>query len=199
MGTNKLTLPRVGTNAGKTVLEHVVDVCVGVCEEVWLLTPPSSDEITGLRFSAVRCFEDEDFYQGPLVALAHAWEQILLDGTVSSVLVVAGDLPGLDREVLTACVGKMDGALGTVDAVLVEREGWPQPLLGCYRAIAGQAFIAGARQGGHRIFPAIAALETVTIASEAAGWPMWWTRPVHTPDDYCEWLHFVSQDGRTEP
>ena len=145
----------------------------------------------------VRVVADDEFYAGPLRALAHAWSllreqsansEAMLTQADSYVFIVAGDLPGLTSEVLIACKSKLDQGTDDVDAVLVTRDGMLQPLLGCYRLRAGRVFVNALDEGEKRILPALRELSVETVSPEDCHWPEWWTRPVHTPGDYEDWL-----------
>ncbi|WP_283163086.1 molybdenum cofactor guanylyltransferase [Alicyclobacillus mengziensis] len=209
MGTDKLTLhlAKEASSSGfdnVTILQHVTSVCRMVSDHVWLLTSPDAARVVNqlatnrLDTGAdIRTLADERFYEGPLRALGHAWPQICEQSADAErtlpkadlpVLVVAGDLPGLRQEVLLACKEKLEHGADDIDAVLVTRGDMLQPLLGCYRSRAGHVFVDAALQGQKRLLPVLRDLSVETISSEAYGWPEWWTRPVHTPRDYEEWL-----------
>lgn len=209
MGTDKLTLHLTKDassleSGNVTILQHVTSVCKRVSDHVWLLTSPYAARVVNqpatnrLDTGAdIRTLTDERFYEGPLFALGHAWSQIceqsadaepMLPKAELPVFVVAGDLPGLRPEVLLACKEKLEHSAGDIDAVLVTRSDILQPLLGCYRFRAGHVFVDAALQGRKRLLPVLRDLSVETISSEACGWPEWWTRPVHTPRDYEDWL-----------
>ena len=209
MGTDKLTLHLTKDASGfssdnETILQHVTSVCKIVSDHVWLLTSPYAARVVNQLpidrlhpCTDIRTIADERFYEGPLRALGHAWPQICEQSADAQpvppkadlpVFVVAGDLPGLRPEVLLACKEKLEHGADDIDAVLVTRGDMLQPLLGCYRSRAGHVFVAAALQGQKRLLPALRDLSVETISSEAYGWPAWWTRPVHTPRDYEEWL-----------
>ena len=210
MGRDKLTLAVSKhrdevylTGQPETILEHVVKVVLTVADVVWILTPPehalaANDFEQG---SHLRSLADVEFYQGPLAALARAWpravdafadDMLQADSpadSVDCVFVVAGDLPGIEPDVLRACRDRLRSEAPSVDAVLTEREGMLQPLLGCYRTNAGQAFVEAFSNGDKRLFQAVQALRVETVSSDVQGWSKWATRPVHTPEDYAEWLN----------
>jgi molybdopterin-guanine dinucleotide biosynthesis protein A len=191
MGSDKLALPH--HPGGDSILAHVTQSVLTEADAVWLLVPSGSTgegrrvaERVGGR--ARLCVDDMP-HQGPLRALAHAWPRVLaeLPQAPAAVWVVAGDLPGIRPSVLTRLADVLL-ADSQADAALVCREGRLQPLLGCYRPRAGDVFVRAAAAGEVRLAPAVAELRVVTVAAEAAGWPDWCVRPVHTPDDYEAWL-----------
>lgn len=198
MGVDKLRLS-VGPGA-KSILQHVVEVALTVADDAVLLLAASrggTDAIDSGRSlftgsvasdGRIRTCLDTRPDAGPLAALATAWPEAAHSDLV---FVLAGDLPGLQPEVLRACARQW--AEGTVsdpalDGALVARDGRLQPLLGCYRQAAGRAWMEAARAGESRVMAVAASLTLATVAADL--WPPWWTRPVHTPDDYAAWRRF---------
>ncbi|GMA50359.1 hypothetical protein GCM10025857_17160 [Alicyclobacillus contaminans] len=187
MGVDKLRLP-VEDGADETVLHHVVRVVSAVAAETYLLTGCGAAQA---RVPAgVRIIEDVAAYQGPLRALAHAWPQLPCDAD-SACLVVAGDLPGLAEPALRRLVDALAAESADVDGVLTVREGRPQPLLAIYRARVGALLEAGAAEAGGRLMPIIERCRTARL--DTADWPEWWTRPIHTPEDYRAWLNHAKE------
>jgi|GEM_PF-4346890 len=163
--------------------------------------------------AAVSVIRDSHWHQGPLQALAHSWPLVSMgeEGTSypgakpsrippQGILVVAGDYPGLQAEVLQRCVdayGKhcvrhaFAAAEGAgADGVVVARQDTVQPLLGCYRPEVGEVFRRAVCAGEERLMQAVATLRLQTLDAETQGWPLWWTQPVHTPQDYQAWLDY---------
>lgn len=194
MGTAKALLQRrPGTGDSvwdKTLVRHAVDIVLECASAVYVVhaPDPASDLIRACAGdSRIRLLADRASERGPLVALADAWTRIRDLAPDSVLLVAPTDLPGLTVEPLRACLD----AIRTqphVDAVLVRREGRLQPLLGCYRAWVGAHLQAAVAAGQTRIREAVESLAVHAIDSEANGWPAWWTRPVHTPAEYEQWL-----------
>jgi molybdopterin-guanine dinucleotide biosynthesis protein A len=187
MGEDKLQLQRshlAQNDLGReSVLEHIVKVALKVADRVIVLAPPESVHLAAEIMGSVRVVRDKQWHQGPLHALANAWPST---DEATWVLVAAGDVPGLTPSVLEACKAALGSAEDTVDGVMVKRAGRPQPLLGCYRARAGRTFQMVAQSGVQRMMSATDRLAIQYI--DATLWPMWWTRPIHTPTDYTEWL-----------
>jgi molybdopterin-guanine dinucleotide biosynthesis protein A len=251
MGRNKLDLP-VATGTQVTILEHVVRVVASVSDSVTLLVPPQFTDKTW-QLPNISVVADEDFYKGPLAALAHGWPaagvgNVLRQQTsrhkdvatsapvtsvpgpspgpgsaVRSVLVVAGDYPGLQATVLSACINQLATASGElvppsgatpvsrlsstpssalsqppVQGAVLRREGRLQPLIGCYREGVGTLLQEQAANGEYRLMRAVDKLRVVTIDVVDEAWPDWWTRPVHTPADYQDWLHQNTVQGGVE-
>lgn len=186
LGQNPLQQNHLGQNdlGRESVLEHIVKVAHKVADRVIVLAPPEGVRLAGEMMGSVRVVCDEQWHQGPLHALANAWPSSTDEATW--VLVVAGDVPGLTPSVLEACKAALGSAEDTVDGVMVKRAGRPQPLLGCYRARAGRTFQMVAQSGVQRMMSATDRLAIQYI--DATLWPTWWTRPIHTPTDYTEWL-----------
>jgi molybdenum cofactor guanylyltransferase len=155
--------------------------------------------------SHVHFLQDETWYNGPLGVLARLYTSL---PKADLVYVVAGDLPGLHSNVLEACgeamwkneerkpelsEGWKDGSgaykarVSGADAALVRRNSTLQPLLGCYRYHALSAFFAAWQAGETRLMPIMAKLKIEPVVPEEAKWPSWWTKPVHTPEDYATW------------
>ncbi|RIV18873.1 hypothetical protein D2Q93_13495 [Alicyclobacillaceae bacterium I2511] len=213
MGRDKLSLP-LTANSQRTVLGHVVATAAGVADWIWLLGPALNH--TGLasrnRYThavvgaaqagqglpaelAMEVIADEQPYQGPLVALAHGWMRMMRSPVPPPdwIWVLAGDLPGVQVEVLQTLAQALQSAGEGVDAVLAQRAGHWQPLLGCYRWTAGTAFVHAHAAGQRRLFAALEQLTLWGVDGLALGWPDWWLRPVHTPKDYQEWLDHGDQ------
>ncbi|MCL6517912.1 NTP transferase domain-containing protein [Alicyclobacillus sp.] len=206
MGRDKLSLPR---RAGGTdrVIDHVVDVARTAASRVVLAVPPGG--FGGPVPALVELVPDPAWHQGPLSALAHAWPAAVgggadtapggepaagaaagfacePGGAGTAVLVLAGDLPGIDPAVPASLRAALAGA--EADAAVVVRGGVDQPLIGLYTESSGAVFQRMARTGQRRLLPALTALRVVRVDADAMGWPEWWTRPVHTPADYEAWL-----------
>jgi molybdenum cofactor guanylyltransferase len=166
-----------------TVLQHVVDVASHVADKVCLVVPPdcASTDVWGERIQLVH---DETCYHGPLQAVAHAWPTD--EGDYTPVFVIAGDVPGITPQVLQACLAGLEDGPAAMDAVMVRREGLAQPLLGCYRWKVGEAFQSAALLGERRLMDVLDRLTLRFV--DAQQWPEWWTKPIHTPDDYVAWL-----------
>lgn len=216
MGADKLLLPRLRTSLGvagdvahagdssshsdgpldvqASVLFHVMQTAASVADAICLAMPPDakpSATLTSARQVGVpvQIERDHAHHLGPLQALQGAWAN--LDG-YEYVYVIAGDLPGLTPRVLQACRDRLvtlAGVLPDCDGVSVVREGRLQPLLACYRFAAGRAWSV-ALAGERRLQKATDGLDLAGIDEQLQGWPRWWTKPIHTPTDYEEWLEW---------
>lgn len=184
MGQDKLWLPWSGAG-DKTVLTAVVEVVRAVTPEVTLLVPPGGDDGDYAAYAGRGVAKDAVVHAGPLAALARSWPVTVGDDLV---FVVAGDLPGITSGVLTACRAALDTAGTGCDGAVVCREGRRQPLIGCYRQRAGQAWQTAVATGETRLLAALEKLNLVSVDADELRWPKWWTRPVHTPADYEAWL-----------
>jgi molybdopterin-guanine dinucleotide biosynthesis protein A len=204
MGVDKLALPwRPGSSL--TVLGAVLRAASAVADSITVLTTPTTDVATihvQARLAGVRrlcVLPDTAAHRGPLAALADGWpsedawpsQEGRGDGAL---LVVAADLPGLHPRVLRACWHRWQVLASGAplerrfDGVLVTREGRPQPLIACYGLAAGHAWRTAVAEGESRLTRALDTLSLATVDERLQGWPEWWTRPVHTPDDYAQWL-----------
>lgn len=194
MGKDKLSLPRsVGSNR-TTVLSHVIEVATQVADTVFAVVPPEQAQTPafevgqGLAVSVV-VHRDRVKYGGPLFALNSVWRSVL---DFEAIYVIAGDLPGVIPRVLTTCKARLDVLGSAYDGVAVMREGRWQPLLACYRPTAGKGW--GIAQAGEpRLLRAFDELRIAGIDERMQGWPVWWTKPIHTPEDYETWLQWHQQ------
>ncbi|WP_051663288.1 molybdenum cofactor guanylyltransferase [Alicyclobacillus macrosporangiidus] len=181
MGRDKLTLPRA-RGGEASVIDHVLAVAGACAERVTVAAPPGGVSFPVPNGVEVVC--DPAWYQGPLAALANAWPDA---PAADALLVLAGDLPGIDTAVPAALAGILEAA-PEADAAVVVRGGVPQPLLALYRKRAGSVFGQAAAAGERRLLPVLARLAVRPVDADALGWPEWWTKPVHTPADYEAWL-----------
>ncbi len=186
MGVDKLSLP-VLPGGDTTILEHVVNCVYELADMLYVTHAPrpsfSCGEWAFELEKKVHFIQDETWYHGPLGVLARL---DLAMPKAEFVMIVAGDLPGLHQSVLRACLDRLHG-VKDVDAALVERDGMIQPLLGCYRRDALSVFFEAWQHGETRLMSIMEKLEVERIVAEKAVWPAWWTRPVHTPEDYAMW------------
>ncbi len=187
MGVDKLSLP-LSSESKTTILEHVVDCVSKITEDVYIAHAPTPsltvEQLTERIGDHVHFLQDETWYNGPLGVLARL--SISLPKS-DLVYIVAGDLPGLNSNVLKACGDILLGNGKKRDAALVERDGKLQPLLGCYQPHALSTFFDEWKNGETRLMPVLAKLKIEPVVSEKAMWPAWWTKPVHTPEDYASW------------
>ncbi len=184
MGVDKLRLPRQ-LGATTTVLQHVVQVVSAVVDDVYVVTTP--DTFLEGQLPRVHILHDPHAYRGPLFALAHAWPQVERTGC-DAYLVCAGDLPGLQRQVLDELMVVLEKDAFVADGVVVRRDGRLQPLLALYRSKVGQAWHCAVQVGETRLMRVVADLTCAVVDADEAQWPQWWTRPIHTPEDYEAWL-----------
>ncbi|QQE78598.1 molybdenum cofactor guanylyltransferase [Alicyclobacillus sp. SO9] len=203
MGKDKLALP-VSRGASASILQHVMNVVREVAGHVSVLVPPDFDVDRDRdmwldvlrpapRSVEVSMVPDLHQFRGPLQAMAAAWPN---GSETKLVVVAAGDLPGLSVDVLKACLARFhelealaDTDSTVPDGVLIRRKGIAQPLLGLYQSAAGQRLQELVSGGEQRLMRALQHLQLDLVDSDANGWPDWWTRPVHTPDDYQHWLN----------
>lgn len=213
MGRDKLSLPRGDGHAPSaewaesdksgegTVLSHVVQVVSGLVDTVHLVIPPQiapAPDFRGLQNDSVQVVieHDQALYRGPLQALNGIWGSLM---EYELIYVVAGDLPGLATRVLETCKARLEVLGADCDGVAVVREQRWQPLVACYRPTAGRAWSL-AENGELRILRALDMLCLGAVDEHLQGWPGWWTKPIHTPEDYAAWLewHTAVQDGHTD-
>lgn len=215
MGRDKLSLPRNGGEAAgaggeagvsaaagsegaatETVLSHVVKVAAEVADVVYLVIPPETvpgpnlEVIQAARVPVIT-HHDKASYRGPLQALNGVWPTL---ESHDAIFVVPGDLPGLTPRVLRTCNLRLDVLPPEYDGAAVVRGGRWQPLLACYKPVAGQAWRM-AEQGETRILRALDSLKIAAVDEQLQAWPAWWTRPIHTPEDYEAWLQWQHSSG----
>lgn len=196
MGVDKLALPRCRTEDG-TILAHVVQTAGAVAQDVHVAAAPShtgqTEALKSLPIelgTRIQVHADLAPQRGPLAALQQVWAQVQES---EAVFVVAGDLPGVAPQVLQTCRDRLRVLGESWDGVLVRREGKVQPLLGCYRFRCKGAFVQTYREGHARLLPALQRLRLAEIDSVLQGWPQWWTRPVHTKEEYQTWLEACTE------
>lgn len=208
MGLDKLRLPRSPRMPG-TILDHVIQTGLQVADAVYVLSgtdydtnvPAPFDRVYGTgENQPITMISDNMSYQGPLYALAQSWLKIvdkMLDGVGKVnplIYALAGDLPGIQPQVLQSCAEVLL-AHPKASAALVVRQGRSQPLLGCYRADVGQIFKRAVENGERRLMASLVGLEVVTVDAQQRGWPEWWTRPIHTPEDYQAWWTYAETEN----
>ena len=215
MGRDKLSLPRngrgtesTGEGAGvsaapgskgaapETVLSHVVKVVAEVADVVYLVIPPETApgpnlEVIQVARVPVITYRDKALYRGPLQALNGVWPALQ---SHDAIFIAPGDLPGLTPRVLRTCNLRLDVLPPEYDGAAVVRGGRWQPLLACYKPVAGQAWRM-AEQGETRILRALDSLKIAAVDEQLQAWPAWWTRPIHTPEDYEAWLQWQHSSG----
>jgi molybdopterin-guanine dinucleotide biosynthesis protein A len=182
MGRDKLSLPR-RPGRPETVLEHVVNVALAAADQAIVVARPDG---ASTRIPGAEVIVDPVPHRGPLYALSCAWAHPALTDC-DAVLVLAGDLPGLTAGVVDALLGAVQANPDAGGAVVV-RQGQDQPLIAIYRQRVGQAFQQAVQQGETRLLKVTSKLRLARVDADRMGWPQWWTRPIHTPIDYQEWL-----------
>jgi len=195
MGRNKLQLPQQ-RETNVTILNHVTSVAQQVADKVLILAAKTDcnfvdgDVLDGGVGSRVSIHRDDIPFLGPLYALHRAWP--LLEG-YDLVFLIAGDLPGLSTLVLNACRQRLLRAEAGLDGVVVKRNGYVQPLLGCYRQSAGRVIEEVVELGDNRLMSVVTRLQLESIDAEREKWPDWFAKPVHTPEDYEVWLDVAAE------
>ena len=187
MGLDKLSLP-VAPEGRTTILEHVVKCVQQVTDDIYVAHAPepsfSPEELTlSVDEMHLHFLHDEAWYNGPLGVLGRLSFSL---PESEFVVIAAGDLPGLHQDVLRACLDSLK-VTDDAQAALVERENVIQPLLGCYRYQALSTFFDAWKQGETRLMRVMDNLTIKHVVAEQAVWPTWWTRPVHTPEEYAMW------------
>jgi molybdopterin-guanine dinucleotide biosynthesis protein A len=168
MGTDK----RLVLVDGEPMLRRVATAVASVADELLVVVAPNRPIPPFLLESLdARVVTDGRPDAGPLAGM----EAGLLEAAADRVLVVAGDLPWVEPELLRSLVGGLTGA----DAAMAEGRRGPEPLLAAYRR--GQALAAATRllDAGER--RARALLHELTIATVAD--PGGSSRNVNEPAD----------------
>lgn len=136
---------------GRTLLDRVLDACAGA-GAVLVVGPPRPTGPAG-----VRLLREDPPGGGPVAALAAA----LPYAAAPAVLLLAADLPFLDRATVDRLVAALDGPVppdGAADgALLVDADGREQPLAAVYRTAALRSAVAALGD------PAGAPLRRVTL------------------------------------
>jgi molybdopterin-guanine dinucleotide biosynthesis protein A len=107
---------------GRTLLEHAATVVGAVCREVLVVVPPGVDPPRLRDLTGVRHVHDPEPFGGPLVGLLAGLEQ----AREPIALVVGGDMPGLQPEVLRALLRTLEDA--DASAAVLRHRGRPQQL-----------------------------------------------------------------------
>jgi molybdopterin-guanine dinucleotide biosynthesis protein A len=148
-GRDKLAEPV----AGRPLLDHALVSLALVVGELLVVIPPSGDPpplpALELHRIPVRIVRDPEPFGGPLVAVAAALEVT----TASRALLVGGDMPGLQAQVLVSLLGALDG--DDADVVLLEGPGPVQSMPAALRTTAARAAAREARAEDDRALRAL--------------------------------------------
>ncbi|WAH36663.1 molybdenum cofactor guanylyltransferase [Alicyclobacillus dauci] len=189
---DKLLLPRGPGDV--PILLHVVQRALQVADDVYVAYANEMLRRTlhDLGLTNARWIRDRLPTAGPLQAIAGVLREIG-QTSFSTFFLIAGDLPGITHDVLRRLKKELLQLDKDVDGVVVVRAGRIQPLLACYRPSAIRAIDEAYLAGETRLMAAIQRMNIQPMEwapDEALSWVV---RPVHTPDDYQEWL--VWRDG----
>jgi len=199
MGVDKLTLIRslheqtaALAGAPETILAYVVRVCMQTADDIMVQDTPDARHGNLIAGGAnVRWVADTRAHEGPLHALAQGFTA--LPPATTSVLVVAGDLPGITATVLHTLQAALATSGNDIDGVCIVRDNRCQPLLACYRPRVYTHLAAAVVDGERRLMNALSHARLTTFSANEAGWPAWWTTPVHTPAAYEAWLQYQKE------
>lgn len=124
-----------GLTVGETsLLDRVLAACAGARTTV-VVGPARLTARTGVRWT-----REQPPGGGPVAAVAAGLDLV----TAGTVLLLAADLPFLDRRTVERLVAALDGAGPTADAaVLVDAGGREQPLAAAYRTAPLRTALAG--------------------------------------------------------
>lgn len=173
-GRDKLAEPV----AGRPLLEHAINAVRPFATEILVVSSPGgSPAVAG----DVRVVHDPSPFEGPLMGLAVGLDR----AQEATVLVTAGDIPGLVPGVVELLLGSL-AAPGSEVAVLAQGD-WPAPFpMAIRRDVARTAIARLIESGERRLFPLIEALagtvieEPVWRALDPAGRSI---RDIDTPAD----------------
>ena len=170
---------------GRPLLHHALRALGRVVGDILLVIPPVGDPPSlpqgGVGPAPIRLVRDPEPFGGPLVAVAAA-----LDATTSPrVLLVGGDMPELQSQVLSALVAALDEH--DADVVLLEGPGPVQSMPAAIRADAARLAAHAALDDGARALRALydrVRVHTLAIAEWTSLDPDRQTlRDVDTPAD----------------
>lgn len=155
MGTDKRTVEV----AGRPLLHCAVEAAATVCDEVAVATPAHRpvDDTYGARVIA----DLREGGQGPLAGI----ETGLLAARRPWVLVLAGDHPAVQPDVLRQLLGRLEGD-PDADAVVLGTDRGPQPLIGAYRRTAHREVSRLLDAGERRARALLDALPTEVLEQE---------------------------------
>ncbi|RAJ37657.1 molybdopterin-guanine dinucleotide biosynthesis protein A [Kitasatospora sp. SolWspMP-SS2h] len=120
------------TVGGRPLLDRVLAACADA-REVLVVGPERPTERAGVRW-----LREDPPGGGPLAAVAAALPAV----TAPRVLLLAADLPFLDRPTVGRLLAALDGDGGPDGALLVDADGRDQPLAAAYRTTALRAALA---------------------------------------------------------
>lgn len=151
-GRDKLAEPV----AGRPLLEHAINAVRPFATEILVVSSPgSSPAVAG----DVRVVHDPSPFEGPLMGLAVGLDR----AQEATVLVTAGDIPGLVPGVVELLLGSL-AAPGWEVAVLAQGD-WPAPFpMAVRRDVARMTIARLIESGERRLFPLIDALAGTVIA-----------------------------------
>lgn len=123
MGASKLTLPYGDSTVIGTVVARLSESCV---DDAVLVTGYHAEKVEKAIDGAVATTRNPDPDKGNLSSLQCGVSE--LDARVEGVLVVVGDMPGVDTDVINRLVEQF--ASSAVDAVVpVYTDGWGHPIV----------------------------------------------------------------------
>jgi molybdenum cofactor guanylyltransferase len=148
---------------GRPLLHIAVEAVAAVATDVLVVAPPDIDRAVP---AGVRVVHDESPYEGPLAGC--------LTGLTSVreplVLVVGGDMPGLEPAVLSLLVRALDAS--SSDAALLEHRGRRQQLPFAVRTGSGTEMARQLLAQGERRLGALTERLTVRLLSEEEWRPL---------------------------
>jgi molybdenum cofactor guanylyltransferase len=154
-GRNKLAEPF----EGMPLLHHAVKAVAGVCSELLVVVPPVADDPALPAGVRTRIVHDPEPFGGPLVGVLAGLEQ----AREPLALVVAGDMPGLQPDVLRSLIAALDDT--DVEAAVLDYRGRSQPLPIALRNGAATPTVRRLLADGDRSLAALVAnLRTIVVA-----------------------------------
>lgn len=175
-------------SGGMPILAHVIQTAEILARQVHIAY--AHEKVKDVVSAYLNWQEDEMNWHldkgqasGPFQAIADVFA-VMDMAEVDTVLVIAGDLPGIDSSVLYRLRENLLSS--DAEAAVAVRDGRLQPLVAAYRPIVNAKLSLLVQTGEKRLMTLMETLKVVPVEfGVEAGWRI---RPVHTPQDYDAWL-----------
>jgi molybdopterin-guanine dinucleotide biosynthesis protein A len=141
---------------GRPLLDHAIDAVRPLAGEILVVVAP---EATPPVTDGVRVVHDPVAFDGPLAGARAGLEA----ASGSMVVIVGGDMPDLDVDVLESMIE----ALGGFDAVVLDHEGRPRPLPMVVRCAPALAAVDALLDTGERRLRALITLLSTHVVAES--------------------------------
>lgn len=143
---------------GQPLIAYVIDVLSGLVDRIIIsISPGNSSAFRAVIGDSIELIEDNLPFEGPLVGLSKAIEFVSED----IVLLAPCDMPFLDRAMYVLLIAR----LGEHDAAMPVLGGYPEPIVGAYRAVSLRSAIrASISRNERKLSGMLRELDVVTVS-----------------------------------